>query len=73
MQSPTKLVSNGRSRMRDTPEYRAAVARIRASADADFAPLIREAGPVRSIVLIVQRQRRISLEIRNLAPLDATY
>ena len=71
--SSDRIVSNGRTTLRSTPEYDVAVAHARERVRAEFAPQIAEAGPVRRVALCIERQIRLRRAIDSIAPKGALY
>ena len=68
-----RIAAGGGSRGRSSPEYLTAVAIIRFEVEAEFEPLMAEAGPLHRIRLWLQRRSRIRREIAELTPDDAYY
>ena len=68
-----RIAAGGGSRGRNSPEYLTAVAMIRFDVEAEYEPLMAEAGPLRRIRLWFQRRSRIKREIAELTPDRALY
>ena len=66
--SPNGIVADGASRAKRSPEYLTACAMLRFDIEAEYEPLLAEAGPLRRLRLRVQRRRRIQREIAELTP-----
>ncbi len=71
--SPNGIVANGASRAKRSPEYLTACAMIRLDVEAEYEPLLAEAGPLRGLRLRFQRRRRIQREIDDLTPSRGLY
>jgi hypothetical protein len=71
--SPNGIVAGGRERARRSPEYLTACAMIRLDVEAEYEPLLAEAGQLRSLWLRFQRRRRIEREIDELTPSRGLY
>lgn len=71
--SPNGIVADGGRRAKESPEYLTACAMIRFDVEAEYEPLLAEAGPLRRLRLRFQRRRRIRREIDELAPGRGLY
>ena len=71
--SPNGIVSDGARRGRHSPEYLTACAMITFDVEAEYEPLLAEAGPLRRLRLRMQMRRRIRREIDDLTPSRGLY
>lgn len=67
------IVAGGQTRAKRSLEYAVAVAILRAEVEAEFEPLLAQAGFLGKIRLRFQRRRRMEREIEDLAPRRGLY